>query len=145
MLFWAIALTIVFLDQCSKFIAFKFMKGTEAINAMSGVFEFRYSENTGIAFSLLQDHPEILTVVNSLILIFIVFTALKSSKLRLGYAFIIGGAIGNLIDRFMHGFVIDFINPTFINFAIFNVADVALNIGVVVLLIEMMLDKEAKA
>jgi signal peptidase II len=107
---------------------------------MPGFIELKYSQNTGIAFSLFDNHPLILTLLNSLIiLIFIIYFIKNHSHLlfkNLPAILIIAGGLGNLIDRYTKGYVIDFINPTFIDFAIFNLADCFLNMGVFLLVLE---------
>ena len=75
-----------------------------------------------------------LIIFNTLIILILIIWAIKTKHLNLGLCFIIAGGIGNLIDRFIHGYVIDFINPLFVNFAVFNLADVALNVGVFLLI-----------
>lgn len=95
-------------------------------------FSFTYSENTGVAFSLFQNNNFLLTIITILILAFVIYLYVKEKENRLGLAFIIAGAIGNLTDRLIHGFVIDFINlrvwPTF------NLADAFIIIGIIIIL-----------
>ncbi len=126
-------LLVVAIDQASKFWVQAYLKGQAASAFIPGVLEFSYTENTGIAFSMFNDKPELLIIFNTLIIAVLVIWAVKTQHLNLGLCFIIAGGLGNLVDRFIHGYVIDFINPLFVNFAVFNLADVALNIGVFLL------------
>ncbi len=131
-------LSLIALDQYSKYWIES--SGISQIDLMPGFIELKYSQNTGIAFSLFDNHPLILTLLNSLIiLIFIIYFIKNHSHLlskNLPAILIIAGGLGNLIDRYTKGYVIDFINPTFIDFAIFNLADCFLNIGVFLLVLE---------
>ncbi len=122
------------IDQVSKFWALTHLKGQAALTLIPNVLELHYTENTGIAFSMMNDRPEILVVLNSLIIIVLIVWSIKNSSL--GLLCIIAGGIGNLLDRFIYGHVIDFINPLFVNFAVFNLADVALNVGVLLLVLK---------
>ena len=107
-------------------------------------FEFKYAENTGMAFSILKSQPELLTILVSVILIYLIYQSYKSQELSIAMALIIAGGLGNLIDRFVQGFVVDFINPTFIDFAVFNIADIALNVGVVIAVIASLSETKVK-
>lgn len=131
-------LSLIALDQYSKYWIES--SGVSQIDLIPGFIELKYSQNTGIAFSLFDNHPLVLTLVNSLIiLIFIIYFIKSQSHLlskNLPAILIIAGGLGNLIDRYTKGYVIDFINPTFIDFAIFNLADCFLNIGVFLLVLE---------
>jgi signal peptidase II len=96
------------------------------------VIGLRYAENRGIDFSLLSGAPWALGVV-SLLIIAAAFFCLRGKKLPplalTGLMMMLGGAAGNMVDRFVHGFVPDMIEVLFMNFAIFNVADMFLCIG----------------
>ncbi len=126
---------IIAIDQVSKFWVIANLKGQAAIALIPGILELSYAENTGIAFSMFNDRPELLLMFNSVVILVLLGWAIKTQHLNLGLSFIVAGGLGNLLDRFIHGYVIDFINPLFVNFAVFNLADVALNIGVLLLII----------
>ncbi|MDL2225358.1 signal peptidase II [Eubacteriales bacterium OttesenSCG-928-M02] len=108
------------------------------MNVIPGVVEFKYMENTGAAFSVFSGKTWLLAAFSIIIIAALVFFLIKYGGgepllVRLCVAAIIGGAVGNLIDRLFYGYVIDFINPTFINFAIFNVADMFVTCGAILL------------
>jgi signal peptidase II len=124
---------VIAIDQVSKFWVIAHLQGQEPISFIPGVIELIYTENTGIAFSMFNDRPELLVIFNTLIILVLIVWAIRTKGLNLGLCFIVAGGIGNLLDRFLHGYVIDFINPVFVQFAVFNLADVALNIGVFLL------------
>lgn len=122
-------LALVLLDQLSKFWAREYLKPIIRTDFIPSFLEFKYAENTGMAFSFLASQPFILTILISIINLGLLFYFLKEVQPPLFLIFIFAGAFSNLLDRYFFGFVTDFINPTFINFAIFNLADVFLNIG----------------
>jgi signal peptidase II len=118
--FFLIALVIVIFDQFSKFL-FK--------NIHFGIIN--YSTNTGAAFSLFEGYVGILTLISFFVVFFIIYLFKKNPKHFLPLSFILGGTIGNLIDRFFLGYVRDFIGIGF--FPIFNIADSFNVIGVFLL------------
>ena len=130
-----------------------FAWGNRSVSPYFGM-RFDYSRNTGAAFSMLADLPDIVRVpffhiVTLLAIIMISIymweTPLNYLATRLGLVLILAGAIGNFLDRVQRGYVIDFISVDwnffgwYHNFAIFNVADVCINIGVILLLLELLL------
>ncbi len=136
--FWIVALIMLVLDQCTKFwVQQKFtLEQTQAL--IPGVFHFTYVHNYGAAWSLFSGHAWLrwLSLMVSLGLIaFAVFGPSLNRWEQLGYGFILGGAVGNGIDRFILGYVIDFLHFKLINFPVFNVADVSINIGLACLLV----------
>ncbi|MBT3691434.1 signal peptidase II [Candidatus Woesearchaeota archaeon] len=118
--FLIISALIVILDQITKFLLTD--KHFWLIN---------YVTNTGAAFSLFQNQIVLLTIISFLVAIFIFFLARKEVKLQTPLAFIFGGTIGNLIDRFFLGYVRDFIDLQI--WPIFNVADSFNVIGVLII------------
>ena len=98
-----------------------------------GIINFTYAENTGSAFGAFSNGTLVLTMVMAVLLIKYRKKAGKLASVAL--SMIIGGAIGNLIDRALQGFVTDFIEFDFVRFAIFNVADCFVVIGVILLMI----------
>jgi len=124
-----IALAVLGLDQLTKLAARQL---GEAIPLIPGVLGLRYAENTGMAFSLFSGRPWLLGILSG-VLIVLGFAVL--GRYRLGNTaciaamLMLGGAAGNMIDRLFTGYVVDMIEVLFIDFAIFNVADMALTIG----------------
>ena len=128
-----ILVLVLIIDQVTKNWAETSLKGSDPIPVLNKLFELHYSQNTGMAFSFLQDQPQFLFGLVLVILVSIIYYVFKEKRMDLAIAFILAGGLGNLLDRIFHGYVIDFINPLFMNFAIFNVADISLNIGVLLL------------
>ena len=97
------------------------------------LFRFDFVKNYGAAFNLFSGSRiflSLLSVTCSVVLIYLILRNNISNKFDLfAYSFILGGTIGNGIDRILKGFVIDFINLNFINFPVFNIADISINIG----------------
>jgi signal peptidase II len=132
------------LDQYSKYWAKSSLEGNEGLIIIPDILEFFYAENTGMAFSNFSDKPLVLTIIVSSAIAMLIFLSFKIKYLSLDFALIISGGLGNLIDRLRYGYVIDFIDPIFVNFAIFNVADIALNIGIFIMLLEYFRPKKSK-
>ena len=137
--FWIAASIMLVLDQFTKFwVQQNFtLQQTQAL--IPEVFHFTYVHNYGAAWSLFSGHVawlRWLSLIVSLGLIaFAIFGPTLNSWEELGYGFILGGAVGNGIDRFILGYVIDFLHFKLINFPVFNIADVSINIGLICLLI----------
>ncbi|MBR4407969.1 MAG: signal peptidase II [Clostridia bacterium] len=106
---------------------------------IDGVISIFYTENTGAGFSLFSDATTFLIVLTSILFIVLVSIAIfckpTTKTYSFGMGFVLAGALGNLIDRFAFGFVRDFIHLDFMEFPVFNVADVLLTIGVGLLVI----------
>lgn len=149
MIYYLIVVISVVLDQISKKIVIDNLKPIGTVPIIKDVFHFTYCENSGAAFSIFSKNTALLTVV-SLVFIFVVFFFLfknikkksHNKMLLLGLSFILGGAIGNFIDRFFHGFVTDFFDFRLINFAIFNIADVFITIGGILFCICILFSKD---
>lgn len=127
----------------------KFTYGIDQ-DTIPNFFSFYYTENTGAAWSMFSGSTIALIVVSIFIILLIVvygvFTKSKSPLLHVSLGLILGGAIGNLIDRIFLGYVRDFIKLEFINFPIFNTADCFLTVGVVCLVVFYLIEfiKEVK-
>ena len=138
-LFAIIATIGVIIDRLTKFLVTSNFTLKETLPLWPGVFHFTYVTNTGAAFSVFTDGVAWLRWLSfavSLGLIAFAWFGPKLSKIeQLGYGLILAGACGNGIDRFLFGYVIDFIDFRLINFPVFNLADVCINLGIVFLLI----------
>lgn len=129
---WIAALVLA-VDQLTKLAAGRI---TAAVTVIPGVLGLRYAENTGMAFSLFSGRPWLLGLLS---LAVIVLGWLVLQRWRLGRPaaiaamLMLGGAAGNMLDRLLHGYVVDMIELLFVRFAIFNVADSALTVGCVLM------------
>lgn len=128
---------IVAFDQITKYFASLKLADGSVAKFIPGVVQFKYAENTGMAFSMLSGARWVfiaLTVVVCVGVFYYLFSnRCKSLWLYWSLGVILSGGIGNLIDRIRFGYVVDFIEPIFVNFAIFNIADCAVTCGAVVL------------
>lgn len=135
---------IVAFDQVTKLLAQKYLSDGTAVTFIKGIVQFNYAENTGMAFSLFTGARWIFIIVTVIAcggaLWYMFSDRCKSLWLYWSIGVIIAGGVGNLIDRVLYGFVIDFIEPTFMNFAIFNIADCAVTLGAVSLIAYLVLD-----
>ncbi len=138
--FWICALFWLVLDQFTK-VAIAQNPNIQDLVIWQGVFYLRYITNSGAAFGLFSGGSNWLKWISLLVSLGLVIFGFWSSKLskweQCGYGCILGGALGNGIDRFTKGAVVDFLDFRLINFPIFNFADVAINVGLVLLLISL--------
>ncbi len=138
-LYWIAAILGLVLDQASKYLVVQYLKGSRSLPLIDGVFHFTYATNTGAAFSLFSGQIDWLKWVSMIVSIGLVGFGIFSKNLnrweQVGYGCILAGAAGNGIDRFVAGYVVDFIDIRIIRFAIFNIADVSINVGLACLAI----------
>ncbi|MDZ8024787.1 MAG: signal peptidase II [Nostoc sp. SerVER01] len=138
-LFWISAFIAFFLDQITKYWVVQTFSLEQTVPLLPGIFHLTYVTNTGAAFSLLSGKVEWLRWLSLGVSLVLIALALFGPTLnlwdQLGYGLILGGAMGNGIDRFVLGYVVDFLDFRLINFAVFNVADSFISIGIVCLLI----------
>lgn len=135
---------IIAFDQLTKYFAKSALYPDKAKDFIKGFLEFRYAENTGVAFSMFSGGRwffiALTTIVAIGMLVYMFTKAQKNLWLYWTLGVLAAGAIGNLIDRICLGYVIDFINPTFVNFAVFNIADCAVTLGAVSLVAYLVFD-----
>ena len=135
-----LAIFLVILDQFTKYLAVVHLKNQNPVVLISGVLELRYLENTGAAFSMLQNQQWFFYLITAVFLVVAVWAVRKILKTGKYMPLLIcitvhcAGAVGNLIDRMVHRYVVDFIYFSLINFPIFNVADIYVTLGVIVLI-----------
>lgn len=139
MLFVFIILTIcVISDFLSKMLAYYVFR-LEEIPVIRDVLYFTYVENRGAAFGILQNHRWIFITVTILamiaIIVYIAWKEPKNKMLLASLALILAGGIGNLIDRISLSYVIDFIDVRLIHFPVFNIADICVVCGCILLCI----------
>ena len=127
---------IILIDQLTKFLIF--YKYKTVINKDFILFRIDFVKNYGAAFNIFSGNRIFLSCISIFFSIVLTYLILKKNNSSLfdllSYSFILGGTIGNGIDRVLRGYVIDFINLNFINFPVFNIADISINIGFIFLL-----------
>ena len=131
---WLWALSAIFIltciDQAFKLLALKYLKDQPDIVLIPGVLKFRYLENTGMAFGMLQGRIPVLIFVCLVFFVFFIYFFSKVPKNRyympliLISLFMFAGALGNFTDRVLRGYVIDYIYFSLIDFPVFNLADI---------------------
>ncbi len=127
---WAVLL--IFLDSLTKFFAVGYLKDKESINLY--LIKLTYVENRGAAFGILQGQKFFFIIITFCVLIAIIYYYEKVDMLsKLSLIFIFSGTVGNFIGRLFFGYVVDFIELSFIDFPVFNLADIFLTIGAVIL------------
>ena len=142
-----VALSIFILDRLSKVLVEVYLPLHQSRTIVPGFFDLAHTRNTGVAFGFLANIdspwvPLVLTLISSLALVAILAFALRNSqknwKLQLGLMLVLGGAAGNLYDRLLYGYVIDFIEVYYSSYhwPTFNVADSSISIGIGLLLLE---------
>lgn len=130
------------LDIGSKFLVSRIFILNESKTIIDNFLNITYVRNTGAAWSILDNNTWIVTVISLLIIIGIICYVYRNrvSKkiLKIGYGLILGGAIGNFIDRIVYGYVIDFIDIDIFgwNYPIFNLADMFIVVGVILVMID---------
>ena len=125
---------IILIDQVSKFLILNTLGFERSKNIIPNLLNFSLVKNKGAAFSLFSNSTSLLTLISVLTTLIIILILLmyppKSFWNLMGLTYLLGGTIGNGIDRFLKGYVLDFIQLVPINFPIFNVADVSINIAI---------------
>lgn len=134
---------LIGIDQLTKFLAETYLLGEPAVTIIKNVIEFRFSYNTGAAFSMFENFPYFPLIISILGVILIPYLFKEVSFKRrplftISLIMIYAGTWGNFIDRFLMAInvkkgVVDFINFLFMDFAIFNFADICLTVGMVLM------------
>ena len=134
--FLTLSIFIILIDQITKYLIFNNYK--TFLNKDLLLFRFDFVKNYGAAFNIFSGNRIFLSFISIIFSILLIYLILSKNNLRsldlYSYSFILGGTVGNGIDRIFKGFVIDFINLNFINFPVFNIADISINIGFIFLL-----------
>lgn len=130
---------IVAFDQITKYFATLYLSDGKTVTLIKNVVQFKFALNKGIAFSMFSNSRWFFVALTAIVCIaFLVY--LYTNKCPSLWAYwsigvITAGGIGNLIDRALYGYVVDFIEPTFVDFAIFNISDCAVTLGAISLMI----------
>lgn len=155
-IYYLLALVILAVDQLTKWLVVRFMSVGQSIPIIDGLFYFTSHRNKGAAFGILQNQRIFFILVTAVVVAGVIYYLwrVKGQKrlLSVALSLLLGGALGNFIDRLFRGEVVDFfdvkipLGTFYYDFPIFNVADSALVIGVIILLIDTLLEgrKEAR-
>jgi len=129
------------IDQITKYIAVITLQGNPSVHLIGDFLRFTYVENRGAAFGMLQGQRVFFIVTTIILIAVLLYLILINKKVtnatKLTLSLVLSGAIGNFIDRFRLGYVIDFVDVRFgdfYDFPVFNVADSCLVVGVIILI-----------
>ena len=150
MIWILIGIIFVAADQFTKLWAVTALKGHASVSFIPKLLQFTYVENTGIAFGMLKGMHWLVIPINIVIMTVCVLMARsynkKGAKLAVtALCMIVSGALGNMLDKIFKGYVVDFIETVFVEFPVFNVADILVCCGAALLCIYVVFfDKEEK-
>ena len=134
------SISVLILDILTKQIVIHTMIESQSIPIIKKFFYITYAQNTGIAFSILENKIPLI-IMMTILVIFLIFKYLKDNEQtsfeKICYGLVIGGAVGNLLDRIVYGYVIDFLDFHIFSyhFPIFNISDTFIVIGILLLLL----------
>ena len=135
---------LIAIDQLIKFAVLKHLEPIGSITVIDKVLSLTYVENTGAAFGSFSGYTRVLSVFTALVLIvgliYLLSGRIHSKDVYWGLTLIISGGAANLIDRVGREFVIDYIDPLFIKFAVFNFADILVTVGAFIVIIYLLYD-----
>lgn len=138
LLFWMVVMGVVILDQTTKMVAIKAVEhGTSVL--IPGIMNLVHAENTGAAFSIGQGGGVLFIAIAMAVAIGTCMLVWRRSDLPMGLivsiALVAGGGLGNMINRMLTGSVTDFLATAFIDFPVFNVADICITVGTILTLV----------
>lgn len=139
---WLISTIVVFIDILSKILVKNFLLLGHKNKIIDNFFYITYVKNTGAAWSIFSSVTILITIITLIIVAILIYYIINHTLNKIetvSYALILGGAIGNLLNRIMYGYVIDFLDFKIFNYdyPIFNIADISIVIGVFLLIIAM--------
>lgn len=136
-----LSVLVIAVDQALKLLAVEYLKPDGLVTAVNGLLSFQYIENRGAAFSILQNQRWLFVGITLVICVLMVYALFRYHHHDFfsyaASALIVGGGIGNLIDRVFHGYVVDYIHVSFFP-AIFNFGDCCVTVGTIFLLIHVL-------
>ena len=141
--FWIISSVVILLDQATKYAVDNLMNLSQTIPLAESIFHITYVRNPGAAFGILAGQRWFFVVVTLGVIVLLMVYARQvreNNLLQVAFALQLGGAVGNLIDRMMHNYVIDFFDFRLINFPVFNIADIAIVTGVGLFALDMLME-----
>lgn len=138
------AVLLVAVDQITKYMALTQLKPIGSVTFIDGFMDFTFVENRGAAFGIFSGKTWLLLVISIIICAVLVWAMTKMPKtkeyrkLRVTFVLILSGAVGNIIDRALRGYVVDFFEFTFIKWPVFNMADIYVVVGTIVMAVIIM-------
>ena len=146
---WAAAIVgVIGFDQITKWLAVVYLQGSPSFPLWENVLHFTFVKNEGAAFGMLSNSRWVFMVISTVAIIglsvYLFGFCKESNWVKASLAMIIGGGIGNMIDRIALGYVVDFIDFTLIDFAVFNVADSFVTVGAGILIVYLLIEQIAE-
>ena len=142
MIYYLLAALLIIIDQITKWNIVQNFELYQEKVIVPGFFSLFYIQNEGAAWGIFQGKMVFFYLVTLLVVGYLIYMFQqeknKTKLVGISFALILSGAIGNFIDRLLNGYVVDMFRLDFINFPIFNVADVCLTVGVVLMLIHVL-------
>ncbi len=139
-----LCLGLIGADQLIKLLVIEYLKPIQYFDVLEGVLRLRYVENTGAIFGSFAAHTAFLTVFSVILLGVTIFFLIKNKNqnkfVKFCLLFMISGGIGNIIDRIRLHYVVDYIEPLFVDFAVFNFADCLITVGAFLLIFYLIFD-----
>lgn len=143
MRFYIFALAIALIDQSLKYLVHKLLYTGQSISLL-GMIKLTYVQNTGAAFSLFTGFLQYLIAIGAVVVLLVIYfhhkLSTQSSYIQSALVFILGGSLGNLADRIIRGYVIDYIDIGF--WPVFNFADIMINLGVLIIVLDLFRGKK---
>ena len=134
--FLSLSFLIIIIDQFTKYLMF--FNYNIYVNKDLILFKLDFVKNYGAAFNIFSGSRIFLSIISIIFSILLLYLILRKNTSKsfdmYSYSFILAGTVGNGLDRIIKGFVIDFINLNFIDFPVFNIADISINIGFIIIL-----------
>jgi len=146
MIIYVIAAVVLILDQVIKFIVQTKMIPGHTLPVWENIFHITYVQNTGAAFGIMAGRNFLFVIISLLAIVLVVFLSRDAGKtllLKIAWGLILGGIIGNLIDRVRLGYVVDFLD--FQVWPVFNVADSGITVGAILLIIKLLKSEQKLA
>ena len=142
--FVSLSFIIILIDQFTKYLMF--FNYNIYVNKDLVLFKLDFVKNYGAAFNIFSGSRiflSIISIIFSILLLYLILRKNTSKSIDMySYSFILAGTVGNGLDRIIKGFVIDFINLNFIDFPVFNIADISINVGFIFLLYRFFKNKQ---
>lgn len=152
MFLWLTVIALcIFADQLTKYLAVMFLRPVDTVPIIQDVLHLTYDENTGAAFGILKNDRWVFMIISVIAIVGMLVYLFRQKPTKplewISISLIVGGGIGNMIDRVLLGYVVDFVDFRLINFAIFNVADsfVCIGAGLLMLYVILLTVEESKA
>ena len=148
MLYIIISIILVIIDQITKLATVKYLMPVKSLTLIDGILSLTYVENRGAAFGVMQNARWFFIIFTLAVIVAAILytyvTKQKDKTFLISVVLICSGGIGNLIDRIFRGYVVDMIEVTFINYPVFNIADICVVCGAILLCIYVLFSKDVK-